>query len=165
MILYFITGHFDSGSVHSIDNLRLFMSDPFSAGTSTVRMSTYHDALDIISNNFFIGAGLGTTSEHMGITIHNTFLQIFSSLGVFGFLFQVAINFIVPIYIISNMKELFLKKLLVGYIIIHFVFLMTRDFSHFDALFMYYYIIYILYCLDNAISNSFSFGNVYRILS
>ena len=163
IVSYYAFKELDFGHAYSIKKLLTFFQNPIGASTFTVRIEGYSEAMNIISDNFLVGAGLGASAMLLNITIHNTILELFSSLGLLGFFYVLFVSFIIPLKIISMFNVSYIKRLSVGYFLFHLLFLISRDLSHFDSFIIFYYILYQLYYLDRYLSPKASRNDCYRL--
>jgi len=104
---------------------------PLQAETFSERVDTYISAFDYIAKNFFSGSGYlnfyADTFRQYEITVHNTFLAMFTYFGIWGVPFYIII-FIYPIFLVIKRTEK--KQAVLSFLIVFFIYSNMLSMAH-----------------------------------
>jgi len=131
--------------VEMIIDMVNFFVNPNEAKTLTERYYTYNIALSIINNNPFTGIGFGNPQKIIGLSIHNSLLQLFSEQGIIGMFFLIYLFIIFPYFIYTKLHFSYLKIIFIISNVVFFIKALIVDVFHTHEIFIYLFIMGTLY--------------------
>jgi O-antigen ligase len=133
LIVYYLY----SIKVEIIINMVNFFLNPNQAETLTQRYYTYRIALNIINENILTGIGFGNPQKIVGLSIHNSLLQLISEQGMTGIIFIIYLFIVFPYLVFIKLNFNYLKIVFIVLNIIFIAKLMIVDVFHTHELFVY----------------------------
>lgn len=142
-----------------IDNLfNLGMLDALqqlgkNSSTVSDRLYTYEMGAQIINDNLIYGLGFEKPNELIGLSIHNTLIELVASNGILGLIFYILYFILLPLFIYFNLKRVYVKLMLITFVFVFVIKSSLVDVMHSPESFSFIFGLFYLYYLDLNLKN------------
>jgi len=127
------------------------LQQPLQAGTFSERVDTYIAAFHYIANNFFSGAGYlnfyANTFRQYDITVHNTFLAMFTYFGIWALPFYIIV-FIYPIFLVVKRAEH--RRAVLSFLVVFFIYSNILSIAHDMVNLITFYLCLVIFNIFNS---------------
>jgi len=118
------------------------------SSTVSDRLYSYEIGAQIINDNLMSGIGFNKPDKIIGMSIHNTFIEMVAENGIIGLIFYFLFFILLPLFIYLNIKRRYIKLVFVVFVFVFIIKSSLVDVMHTPESFSLMFGLFYLYYLD-----------------